>query len=116
MRKLILLFLTFSLAACASVETPQSITAKSLLSSRQTVIAAAVTADTLCKQKAIKASDCEVIKTQYERFQVGYNIASGSFVVYVQTGNETAWKQAEAVFQKLSADTLACLATYGGVK
>jgi hypothetical protein len=87
MKRLVPLLLAISLTACATTETPQSITAKSLLSSRQAVIASAATVDTLCKQKVMSMADCMAAKKAYEQFQACYGAASDTFILYVQKGD-----------------------------
>jgi hypothetical protein len=122
MKKLILVILCCSLAAgCAAVqETPQSIAAKTLLTSRQAVIAGATTVDALCKQNIVKPADCVTAATLYKQSQAAYNVASDAFVLSIQTANAADWTEylkAESSFTVLAQSTIvACQAFSGGAK
>ena len=108
MRKLILILLSCSMVACATTETPQSMAAKTLLLTRQTVIAAARTTDELCKLGTVKQPECIQAKTAYEHFQVCYEPTSTAFLMAIQNG--------AGDYNKLANDALACQQAFGGTK
>lgn len=109
MRKLILVALAFSLTACGPVaESPQSIAAKTLLTTRQAVIGAATATDALCKTGQLKQPECQTAKKAYEQFQVCYEPLSTAFLLYVQNGSGD--------YNKLVSDTLLCRQAFGGLK
>lgn len=120
MRKLILILLSCSMAACATTETPQSLAAKTLLSSRQAVIAGATTTDALCKQKILSLGDCKKAEVLYKQAQTSYALASNAFVLAIQTGSSSDWKTyllVEADYKTLAGSTVACYDSFrGGVK
>ncbi|MRR33171.1 hypothetical protein EG829_00525 [bacterium] len=106
-------------AGCATTETPQSIAAKSLLSSRQGVIAAATTVDALCSQGIIGKADCDKAAKTYTQAQAAYNTASDAFLLYIQLSDSASLKRFEEAQTKLLAlfldiDTLS--KTFGGTK
>ena len=69
-------------AGCAQIEqslakdTPQSLSAKTLLSARQAVIGTAETLSTLCQQGKVDMQTCMGIQQKYLQAQVAYNTAS----------------------------------------
>lgn len=108
-----------SLAGCATTENAQSIAAKTLLSSRQTVIAGATATDALCKQKILTPADCTKAAELYEQSQAAYNLASEAFLVAVQTGNAVDWKAylvKEDTFKNVAGSAVACYNAFGGAK
>lgn len=107
MRILILLPLLI-LSACATTETPQSIAAKTLLTSRQAVIGAAKTTDALCKSKTLSPADCAAAKKAYEQYQVCYNSVSDTFILYVHDG--------KGDYNMLVNEIMTCQQSFGGVK
>ena len=108
MRKLILILLSCSMAACATTENAQSIAAKSMLTSRQAVIGAATATDALCKQKTLSEANCAMAKVAYDQFQICYGAATDTFLLYLQKG--------AGDYNALAAQVVACQQTFGGVK
>jgi len=87
------------------------VSAKTLLTSRQAVIAGATTVDALCKQGVVKPVDCTKASTLYLQAQAGYNVASDAFVLAVQTGTSADWSAylaKEADFKALAASAISC--------
>ena len=74
--------IAFCFAGCAQIEsaiqkdTPQSLSAKTLLSARQAVIGTAETLSTLCQQGKIDMPTCVGIQQKYLQAQIAYNTAS----------------------------------------
>lgn len=87
-----LLVLGMALTGCAGIQgtrqSPQAIAAKSLLSTRQGIIAAAMTADTLCTQGAMKQADCDRAEEMYGLAQQAYGTAADAFLVYLVANDE----------------------------
>ena len=113
------LLLLLTLSACAHTETPQSLAAKTLLTSRQAVIAGATTVDALCKQGVVKPIDCATASTLYKQSQSAYNVASDAFVLAIQTGASADWAQyltKEADYKALAASAIAAYNQFGGGK
>lgn len=122
-RLLLLAVAALSLTGCPSnkaTETPQSIAAKTLLSSRQAVIAGATTVDTLCKQHVVKPEDCATAALYYDQAQTAYGVASDAFVLAVKTGASSDWTvylTKEASYKELAASAIACYSSFqGGAK
>lgn len=107
MKLLILLIMACSLTACPR-ETPQSVAAKTLLTTRQAVIGAATATDALCKTGQLKQPECQAAKRAYEQFQVCYEPLSTAFLMYVQNGSGD--------YNKLVGDVLTCQKSFGGLK
>lgn len=84
-------------------QTPQAIAAKSLLSARQGVIAAATTADALCSQGIMSQADCDKAKGIYTQAQQAYTTASDAFLVYLVANDEISKKQFEDTQPRLMA-------------
>lgn len=106
----LLAFLTLLLTAClfagcATTETPQSVAAKSLLSARQGVIAAATTVDALCDQGVIGAADCNMAAEKYRQAQAAYNTASDAFLLYIQISDSASQQK----FQEAQGTLIALL-------
>jgi hypothetical protein len=103
------MFLLISVAGCGPIaETPQSIAAKSMLTTREAVIGMAVTADNMCRQKIIAEAECLQAKKAYEQFQVCYGVASDTFLLYVRNG--------AGDYNALAIQVLACKEAFGGGK
>jgi flagellar basal body-associated protein FliL len=92
------ILVTAFITGCATTETPQSTAAKSLLGTRQGIIAVATTADELCTQGVMKQADCDTAAKVYTQAQVAYNLASDAFLVYLDTGQPGGF---EAVMSRL---------------
>jgi hypothetical protein len=101
---ILVILLTVFISGCATTETPQSIAAKSLLSTRQGIIAAATTADDLCTQGVMKQPDCDTGAKVYTEAQVIYNLASDAFLVYLDTGKPDDFEAAMSRFKTLLLD------------
>lgn len=87
-------------------QTPQSIAAKSFLSSRQAIIAAGMTADTLCSQGVMKQAECDRAGMIYRQAQAAYATASDAFIIAIQTGNAQSWRDYEQTVPRLMALTM----------
>ncbi len=83
-----LLLSILALAGCATQETPMSVTAKGLLTSRLAVIGMAETGDTLCSKGVLKQQDCDNIKEWYGQAQVAYKTGSDAMLAWVVTGQD----------------------------
>jgi len=95
------------LAGCATTETPQSMAAKSLLTARQGVIAAATTADELCIQGVMKQKDCDRAKEIYTQAQAAYLTASDAYLLYLLAADQASldrFRDAEGRLQALFLD------------
>ena len=117
MRKLLILVLLCSLTACATTENVYSIAAKTLLNSRQAVIAGATVTDTLCKQKVLKVDDCTKAAVMYEQAKASYALASDAFVLAVQSGNSADWSAyliKEADYKTVAGSAIACYQAFTG--
>lgn len=96
-----------ALPGCATVETPQSLAAKSLLSTRQGVIAAATTIDSLCSQGVMRQADCNQAALIYAQAQASYAATSDAFLLFLQlsdTASLQKFQQAQLTFQALFRD------------
>jgi hypothetical protein len=93
-------------------ETPQSIVAKSLLVSRQGIIAAAETADTLCAQGIMKQEDCNQARNIYEKAQAAYTAASDAFLLSLTTHDAQDYEAKRARLKIFSADLNILLKKY----
>lgn len=105
------------LAGCATTESAQSLTAKSLLTSRQAVISSAQAADDLCTQDIMKQADCDKARELYKQGQAAYNAAADGFLLYLQTGSVSDEAQLAALSARLSninMDLTALLQAFGG--
>ncbi|MEA5113035.1 MAG: hypothetical protein VB050_03325 [Geobacteraceae bacterium] len=91
------------LTGCATTETPQSLAAKSLLSTRQGVIAAATTVDGLCAQGVVKQKDCDRASGIYSQAQAAYLTASDAFLLYLQISNDISLQKFQAAQSQLQA-------------
>jgi len=103
----IALAIVLSLPGCATVETPQSLAAKSLLTTRQGVIAAATTVDGLCSQGVLKQADCDKAALIYIQAQAAYATTSDAFLVYLQLADSASlqkFQDAQLTFQALLLD------------
>lgn len=102
-----LLLLAVLLAGCATdqaaKQSPQAIAAKSLLSARQGVIAAATTADDLCRQGVMGQKQCDTARLIYDQAQTAYATASDALLVYVVANDETSRQKFEATQPRLMA-------------
>jgi len=96
--------LIIGLSACATTETPQSIAVKTLLSTRQGIIAAATTADELCTQGVLRQADCDKALALYKQGQAAYLVASDAFQVYLDTGRSGGYDLALARLRTLLLD------------
>ena len=92
MKNLLLILLAISLTACATTETPQSVAAKTLLTTRQGIIAAATSADALCTRNVLKQADCDKIAVIYRRTQPAYSLASDALLLYLAAPGDAAAK------------------------
>jgi len=104
-------------AGCATTETPQSIAAKSLLTSRQAIITSAEAANDLCSQGVMKQSDCDKARDLYKQGQAAYNAASDGFLLYLQSGNmadEAAFEALRARLSNINSDLVVLLQAFGG--
>lgn len=107
------LFLSASgLSGCATIETPQSLAAKSLLTTRQGVIVAAGAIDDLCSQGVLRQTDCDNAAVMYTQAQAAYATAVSAFLFYLQVSDSTSLQQfqdAQLALQTLffDLDTLA---------
>ncbi len=106
-----------SISGCATTESAQSVAAKSLLSTRATIITSAQAADDLCTKGIMKQTDCDKARELYTQGQAAYNAASDGFLLYLNTGNLSD----EAVFETLrvrlgviNSDLAALLQAFGG--
>ncbi|HEX9080237.1 MAG TPA: hypothetical protein VF795_11650 [Desulfuromonadaceae bacterium] len=84
-------------------ETPQSVTAKSLLSARQGVIAAARVADSLCAQGVMKQTDCDQARETYEEAQTAYTAAADAYLLYLTSADAANQQRADAAVNRLVA-------------
>ncbi|MFH1027692.1 MAG: hypothetical protein V1791_06795 [Pseudomonadota bacterium] len=101
----LVVMLVFS--GCATVETPQSLAAKSLLTTRQGVIAAATTVDGLCSQGVMKKADCNQAALIYKQAQAAYATTSDAFLLYLQLSDSASlqkFQDAQLTFQRLFLD------------
>ena len=79
---LVLLMAAVLFAGCAQIkqmvqtDTPEALSAKTLLSARQAVIGTAETLSVLCQQGKIDMPTCIDIQRKYLQAQVAYNTAS----------------------------------------
>jgi hypothetical protein len=85
-----------------------SITAKTLLTSRQAVIGAAKATDALCKIGDVKPPECAAAKKAYEDYQTCYTAGSVAFLMYVQNG--------AGDYNALGTEVLDCQQKFGGIK
>lgn len=83
---LVVLMAALCLTACATTESPMSITAKGLLSGRLAVIGMAETSDALCQKGVLKQPDCDTAKDTYQKAQVAYKTGSDALLAWVATG------------------------------
>ena len=117
MRKLIAIGLVMAVccaAGCAQIQsalqkdTPQSLSAKTLLSARQAVIGTAETLSTLCQQGKIDMQSCAGIQQKYLQAQIAYNTASdlemAAFAVGAAPDTLTKYQAAEGQFLALFQD------------
>lgn len=94
-------------AGCATTETPQSLAAKSLLTTRQGIIAAATTVDGLCSQGVMKQQDCDRAAAMYTQAQAAYVTASDTFLLYLQLSDSASlrkFQDAQLTLQALFLD------------
>lgn len=106
-------------AGCATTETPQSVAAKSLLTARQGVIAAATTIDALCVQGVIGAADCSMAAEKYRQAQAAYDTSSDAFLLYIQMSDSASLKrfeEAQSTLLALFLDIDKMVSTFGGTK
>ena len=93
------------LVACATSptrnESPQSVSAKSLLSARQLIISAGITADSLCTTGVLKQRDCDQARDLYEQGQAAYRVAADAFLIALEAGDSSSWKEFEATQPRL---------------
>ena len=91
-----------------SKDTPQSLSAKTLLSARQAVIGTAETLSTLCQQGKIDMQTCAGIQQKYLQAQVAYNVASdletAAFAVGAAPDTLTKYQAAEGQLLTLFQD------------
>lgn len=116
-----LLYGAILLIGCASTsvkESPQSVGAKALLTSRQGIIAAATTVDTLCTQRVLQQSQCDQARVLYGQSQLAWTAAADAFLLFVQTGDGTQYQAALPRLFSLTKDIDAIVAPYrnGGAK
>lgn len=100
-----LLVLGMILTGCAGIQgqSPQAIAAKALLSTRQGVIAAATTADTLCTQGVMTQADCDRAEETYTLAQQAYGTAADAFLVYLVADDELSKQLFENTQPRLQA-------------
>lgn len=94
-------------SGCATVETPQSLAAKSLLTTRQGIIAAATTVDGFCTQGLLKQPDCDNASRIYNQAQTAYTTAADAFLLYLQLSNDDSllkFQEAQFRLQTLFLD------------
>jgi len=106
--------LALSFTGCAQIQsalqkdTPQSLSAKTLLSARQAVIGTAETLSTLCQQGKIDMQTCAGIQQKYLQAQIAYNTASdletAAFAVGAAPDTLTKYQSAESQLLVLFQD------------
>jgi hypothetical protein len=109
-----LLLLACCSAGCAQIQqslqkdTPQSLSAKTLLSARQAVIGTAETLSALCQQGKIDIQTCTGIQQKYLQAQIAYNAASdletAAFAVGAAPDTLTKYQAAESQLLTLFQD------------
>ena len=117
----IMIIAMLAIGGCATMqkETPESLTAKSLLSARQGIIAAAQTADSLCSQGIMKQDACDEARKLYRDAQPAYTAAADAFLVYLTAKDPAAKQSLEALQPRLLAiytDMDGLIKKYGGAK
>lgn len=97
-----------SIQQALSKDTPQSLSAKTLLSARQAVIGTAETLSTLCQQGKIDMQNCASIQQKYLQAQIAYNVASdletAAFAVGAAPDTLTKYQTAESQLLTLFQD------------
>jgi hypothetical protein len=102
----LLIMLCLGVFGCATTgkqETPQSIAAKSLLTTRQAIIATATTADSLCAQGYLQQDDCTRASYLYIQAQAAYAVASDAFLVYLTAGDAASRQAYDKAFPPLAS-------------
>lgn len=94
-----------SIHGCAGLtgkqETPQSVAAKSLLSARQGIIAAATTADALCSQGFMKQNACNQVRELYNDAQPAYAAAADAYLLWLTINDADSQRRFEATQPQL---------------
>uniref|UniRef100_C6E6S1 Uncharacterized protein n=1 Tax=Geobacter sp. (strain M21) TaxID=443144 RepID=C6E6S1_GEOSM len=105
----------FLIAGCATMKTdsPQITVGKSLLATKQTIVTAAVTADSLCNAGKLSVDKCYLVFEAYEDAKRGYDAAVDAYLL-MQTGGDPA--QVDAAMKRLVDITTNLAAMTGGAK
>jgi hypothetical protein len=118
LRRLLIIIMAATLACCFAgcsqiqqalqKDTPQSLSAKTLLSARQAVIGTAEALSTFCQQGKIDMQTCAGIQQKYLLAQVAYNAASdletAAFAVGAAPDTLTRYQAAESQLLTLFQD------------
>lgn len=92
------------MAACATSgkrDTPQAVTAKSLLSARQLIITAATTADGLCSAGMLSQKDCNQAREIYGQATSAYYTAADAYLFALDAGDSKSWADFEKTQPRL---------------
>lgn len=103
------------LIGCAAMKTdsPQITVGKSLLATKQTIVTAAVSADSLCRTGKLSADKCSLALEAYEDAKRGYDAAVDAYLL-MQTGGDPA--QVDTAMRRVAELTGNLVALAGGAK
>lgn len=114
--------LLFFVSGCATGltanrETPESISAKTLLSSREAIKGTAVSIDDLCSQGVMKQAACTRARALYEQAQISWFTSSDSFLLYLisaDAADQDKYEKSLAGTQSLIGDLKGLVTTFSG--
>lgn len=92
------------LTSCATTESPKSLAAKALLTTRQGIIASATVVDQLCSAGTLNQEECNKAAKLYKDAQPAYLSASDAFLLYLTTTEDaTAQQRFQTSLTKLNS-------------
>lgn len=93
------------LAGCATLrnDTPEALAAKSLLTAKEGIVAAARTGDALCDERRLAPEKCGQLADYYRRAMPAYDLAADSLAAAIRIGDAQGWARYQAARHSLFA-------------